>query len=349
MKERVVPFRARDGFQCNLINVRGRERPEKGPVLLVHGAGVRANIFRAPSGRTLVDALVDRGFDVWLENWRASIDFPRNEWTLDQAAVFDHPAAVETVIHETGASELSAVIHCQGSTSFMMSALAGLVPQVTTVVTNAVSLHTVVPRWSHLKLDYAIAPVGQLTRYLDPQWGLRAPTLTAKAVNAVVQLTHRECHNPVCKEVSFTYGSGFPALWRHENLNDETHEWLKGEFAAVPMTFFKQIRKCVDVGHLVAVDGLGELPRDFTAQPPRTNARFVFFTGTKNRCFLPQSQSESFRWFDHHRPGHHGLHELPGYSHLDVFMGKEAARDVFPMMIAELDPNQRRPVAAERR
>ena len=77
---------------------------------------------------------------------------------------------------------------------------------------------------------------GHLTRYLDPQWGLRAPTLTAKAVNAVVQLTHRECHNPVCKEVSFTYGSGFPALWRHENLNDETHEWLKGEFAAVPMT-----------------------------------------------------------------------------------------------------------------
>ena len=339
MSERIVPFRAGDGLECNLINVRGSDRPEKGPVILVHGAGVRANIFRAPSGRTLVDSLVDAGYDVWLENWRASIDLPPNEWTLDQAAVFDHPAAVETVVRETGAPELRAVIHCQGSTSFMMSALAGLVPQVRTIVTNAVSLHTIVPRWSHLKLDYAIAPVGRLTRFLNPQWGLDAPTLTAKTINAVVQLTHHECRNPVCKEVSFTYGSGFPALWRHENLNDETHEWLKGEFAAVPMTFFNQIRRCVDVGHLVGVDGRGELPADFTAQAPRTDARFAFFAGDKNRCFLPRSQVESFRWFDHHRPGYHALHELPGYGHLDVFMGKDAARDVFPVMLAELNRN----------
>src|SRR5919198_1396123 len=62
MNERVVPFRARDGFEANLINVRGTSKPEKGPVLLVHGAGVRANIFRAPSGGTIVDALVDAGY-----------------------------------------------------------------------------------------------------------------------------------------------------------------------------------------------------------------------------------------------------------------------------------------------
>ncbi len=81
------------------------------------------------------------GWDVWLENWRASIDIPHNHWTLDQAAVYDHPRAVQTVCTQTGASEIKAVIHCQGSTSFMMSALAGLVPQVTTIVSNAVSVH----------------------------------------------------------------------------------------------------------------------------------------------------------------------------------------------------------------
>ena len=43
-------------------------------ILLVHGAGVRANIFQAPVRTTLVDLLVEHGFDVWLENWRASID-----------------------------------------------------------------------------------------------------------------------------------------------------------------------------------------------------------------------------------------------------------------------------------
>ena len=53
-----------------------------------------------------------------------------NEWTLDQAAIHDHPAAVRKVVEETGAEKVKAIIHCQGSTSFMMSALAGLVPEV---------------------------------------------------------------------------------------------------------------------------------------------------------------------------------------------------------------------------
>ena len=34
---------------------------------------------------------------------------------------------------------------------------------------------------------------------------------------------------------------------------------------------------------------------------------------------------------------HHSLHVLPTYSHLDMFMGKSAARDVFPIIIDELD------------
>jgi pimeloyl-ACP methyl ester carboxylesterase len=335
--DRVVPFRSRDGFEANVINVRGANQPTRGPVLLVHGAGVRANIFRAPSGRNLVDTLVEAGYDVWLENWRASIDFAPNQWTLDQAAAYDHPAAVETVARETGSAEVKAVIHCQGSTSFMMSAVAGLVPQVKTIVANAVALHPVVPSWSRLKIHYGIRLVGHLTKYLDPQWGLSAPGVTPKVLNGIVQLTHRECSNPVCKEVSFTYGSGFPALWRHENLNAETHDWLKREFAHVPISFFAQMRTCVSAGRLVSVEPHAGLPRDFTAQPPRTDARFVFFTGLENRCFLPESQVKTFRWFDGHQPGRHALHELPGYSHLDVFMGKDAAGDVFPLMLQELE------------
>jgi hypothetical protein len=335
--ERVVPFRARDGFAANLINVRGPDKAEKGPVLLVHGAGVRANIFRAPSGGNLVDRLLADGYDVWLENWRASIDFEPNEWTLDQAAVNDHPAAVETVVRETGSPTIKAIIHCQGSTSFMMSAVAGLVPQVTTIVANAVTLHPVIPAWSRLKIGYAIPAVGKLTDYLNPQWGLRAPGVMPKVLNGIVRLSHHECSNPVCKQVSFTYGSGFPALWRHENLNDETHDWLQAEFAHVPITFFEQMRKCVAAGRLVSVDRHDELPRDFAAQPPKTNARFVFFTGLENRCFLPESQVRTFQWFESHQPGRHALHELPGYSHLDVFMGRNADRDVFPLMLAELE------------
>lgn len=54
--ERLVPFTAEDGLPCNLIHVQGDNPPRKGPVLLVHGAGVRANIFRAPVQTTIVDS-----------------------------------------------------------------------------------------------------------------------------------------------------------------------------------------------------------------------------------------------------------------------------------------------------
>jgi hypothetical protein len=338
MIDEVVPFRAGDGVELNLIRVRGADPPTRPPVLLVHGAGVRANIFRAPSGRTLVDELVDAGWDVWLENWRASIDVPRRRWTLDEAAVHDHPAAVRTVLDQTAADEVRAVIHCQGSTSFMMSAVAGLLPDVTVVVSNAVSLHPVVNRRARLKLRWMIPPTARVLGYLDPQWGeTGAPWLLPKLITAFVRVTHRECDNMVCKLASFTYGTGEPTLWRHENLNRETHEWLRGEFADVPLTFFEQILRSVEAGHLVAADHHPALPRSFVDGPPKTSARFAFFAGALNACFEPESQLRTHAWFEAHDPGRHTLTIVPNYGHLDIFMGAHAAHDVFPEILSELE------------
>lgn len=336
LQERVVPFTAGDGMACNLINVRGANAPTNGPVILVHGAGVRANIFRAPVETTFVEYLVDRGYDVWLENWRASIDLPPNEWTLDQAALFDHPKAVEKVVQETAADKVKAVIHCQGSTSFMMSAVAGLVPQVDTIVSNAVSLHPVVPKWSGFKLAFVVPIVGLLTRYLNPKWDADAESFIGRFLYRFSQMTHHECDNSVCNQVSFYYGAGFPALWSHENLNDETHDWLRQEFDQVPMTFYKQIVKCVRHGSLIPFDHKSDLPADFAASAPETDARIALFAGEDNLCFLPGSQKRTHEFLQSHRKTD-TLQVLPGYGHLDMFMGRNAARDVFPLMVEELE------------
>jgi len=306
-------------------------------VLLVHGSGVRANIFLPPVERTLVDCLVDAGYDVWLENWRASIDGPPNKWTLDQAALYDHPAAVKRVLEETGAEALKAVVHCQGSTSFMMSAVAGLLPQVTTIVSNAVSLHPIVPRLAAIKQRFGVATFGRFLDYMNPQWGIDAPAGLPRFIDLIVRLTHHECDNAVCKHVSFTYGHGFPTLWSHENLNEATHEWIKGEFAQCSMAFFDQIGTSIQAGRIVAVEGFSALPGDVLAEPPRTEARIAFVTGQDNRCFLPESQVRSFEYFDRLRPNYHSLVLLPGYGHLDVFLGKNAWKDVFPRIVTELD------------
>ncbi len=335
-----VPFTSGDGMVCNLLRVRDPAISSRGPVLLVHGAGVRAQIFSAPTRMNFVRYLCERGYDVWLENWRASIDLPFNRWTLDQAALFDHPVAVRKVVENTGAEFIPAVIHCQGSTSFTMALMAGLLPQVKTVVSNAVSLHTVVPWLSKAKLNFAVPSAAVFIDHLNPQWGLKRSGIMPRFLTAVVELTHHECDNPVCKQVSFAYGTGFPALWSHKNLNDETHEWLKYEFAKVPMSFFKQMARCVNAGHLVSVEGESgsgkKLPADFTKQTPQTDARIAFFSGRDNRCFLPASQRLSYEFFQRTRKDH-AHYEIPGYGHLDMFMGENAARDIFPLMVAELE------------
>lgn len=334
--DEIVPFTAGDGLECNLVHVVGGRGPTRGPVLLVHGAGVRGDIFRSPVPETFVDTLIGEGYDVWLENWRASIDLAPTEWTLDDAAVFDHPEAVRTVSRLTGADSIQAVIHCQGSTSFMMAAAAGLLPQVRTIVANAVSLHPVVPAWSAFKLRFLVPMVGLVTRYMDPGWGEHAPWVAPKMIAGAAKLAHRECRNGVCRMVSFTYGAGSPALWSHDNLNDQTHEWLKAEFGPCPLTFFRQMARCVRRGHLVRVSDRPELPESFVAQEPQTDARIALVAGERNLCFLPESQHRTYEFLEATRPGANALHVVPGYGHLDIFMGRNAAADVFPLLLAEL-------------
>lgn len=284
-----------------------------------------------------MDALLEDGWDVWLLNWRASIDLEPLSWTLGDAAVYDHPAAVDYVLGATGAETLKAVIHCQGSVSFTMAAVAGLLPRVDTVVSNAVSLHPVIPLWSVIKITYLAELLKPFTPCLSPAWGYKSNGYFSRILRSMVKATHHECDNLVCRLVSFTYGSGRPALWSHENLDEATHNWISGEFAEVPFTFLSEMGRSVLARRMVAAGNHPELPANFLAEAPQTDARFSFLAGRNNRCFLPESQERTFAFFQGHRPGRDSLHLLPGYGHLDVFFGARAWADTYPVILKELN------------
>ena len=328
----IFPFKAFDGFQCNLWRLKSNSPSYKEPVLLIHGAGVRSNIFNPPNQKNLLDVLTDAGYDVWLENWRGSMECEKNEWNLDQVADNDHPAAVREICRVTGATSIKAIVHCQGSTSFMISAIKGLIPQVKTIVSNAVSLHPIVPQFSKFKLNYLVPAVKPITKYLNPQWGDYAPDLKAKAFKLLVKLTHPENDTNVGKFVSFTYGTGFPALWELENLTPETKDWIRTEFGNVPLTFFDQIKRSVKQGSLVSAKG----DVNYGSLKPKTDARFVFLTGKLNKCFCSESQLITYTYFNRQKSDYHQLYEFDRYSHLDIFLGKNAAEDVFPTIVKEL-------------
>jgi hypothetical protein len=137
------------------------------------------------------------------------------EYTLDDAAVHDFPAAVRTILEYTDDDRIKAVVHCQGSTSFMMAISAGLLPEVTTVVSNSVSMHPTVPRLMRLKMPVAMMLLRPVISEINAQWGIHAPGFWPKALKLAMKAVHHECDNPVCTMSSFTYGAAHPTLWRH--------------------------------------------------------------------------------------------------------------------------------------
>lgn len=334
---RIVGFAAGDGVPLTLHNVR-RDPGDGGvPVLLIHGTGVRANLFyNAPGRPSVVGSLVDAGFDVWLENWRASIDLGARPYSLDEAALYDHPAAIREVLAHTGAERLRVLAHCQGSTSFVITALAGLAPQVERVVSSAVSLHPVVPPLSRVKLTAMVPLVALGTPYLSAQWGARAPQPFAQAIGAWARLVRRECDDPVCALANYMYGTGPDVLWRHANLDPHTHHWTSREFGWAPVKFLKQIGASVRAGHLVPVDGLPALPASFVADPARIDAPWTFVAGSRNRLFTAESQVRTHAWFDERQPGRHALRVFDGYGHLDLLFGRDSAQVVHPHLVAAL-------------
>ena len=313
LRRRILAVRTEDGRDLTIHNIRGEAEPTAGPVLLQHGTGVRANLFYgSPMPRSIVDVLVAEGYDVWLGNWRGSIDLPECDYTLDEVARFDHPALIAAVLRETGAQTLKAIVHCQGSTSFALACAGGLVPEVTDVVSNAVSFHVDVPRLSKLKLQVLVPVLAFGYKGLDPQWTLRPTALRARLLAAGARAIRRECHEPVCQMANFTYGVGGNILWDHANIDPPTHRWIAREFGWVPITFFQQISRCAAAGHLLAASGFDEIPEDVVASAPRNRPRWTFLAGSANRCFLPRSQERSFAWLDSLEPGRHALVEAPG-------------------------------------
>ncbi|HEX4587788.1 MAG TPA: hypothetical protein VH185_07460 [Mycobacterium sp.] len=330
-------FLAGDKRVLNLKHLAPALRTHKEPVLLVAGTGCRANVFNPPT-ENLLKVLSSKGFDLWLLNWRSSIDFPAVPYTLDDAAVLDMPKAVQAVRDLADADSIKAIIHCQGSCAFMMAITAGLIENVSLVISNSSALHPVMPWQARLKLPIAVAFLNrEKISGINPQWGLYAPRRLPKVLSLYVEATHDECDNPVCKQCSFMYGYGFPTLWRHQNLNDATHDWIMGEFGQVPMSYYGQIADSSVAGELVSMGNYPQkLPPLFTAAPPKTDARFVFMTGDKNQTFLPIGMSRTFEYFERHQPGRHTFQKFADYGHLDVFLGEHSHRDVFPFIVDEL-------------
>jgi cholesterol oxidase len=115
-----------DGTEVRLTRYR---MGDKGPLVLAPGYGNAARAFAVDTVRkNWVQYLGEHGYDVWLLDYRASPDLPSSwtQFTVDDIALRDWPAAIATVRGQTGADSVQAMGHCVGGLSLFMAIGGGL-------------------------------------------------------------------------------------------------------------------------------------------------------------------------------------------------------------------------------
>src|ERR1044071_5382426 len=185
------PFSTADKLGLTLTRfTREGGGPPRDAVLVIHGLTTSMDMFIMPEHYNLVRYLLDHGFrDVWCLDYRMSNRLPYNmqahRYTMDDVALYDHPAAIAEMRKHIGERPVHVISHCLGAVSFTMSLFGQAVRGIRSVVANSVSLTPRVPLWSRVKLVVAPFVVERLLNqpYMSPSWN-ENPRITVGAIFA---------------------------------------------------------------------------------------------------------------------------------------------------------------------
>jgi cholesterol oxidase len=303
-------------------------------VLLLHGLGNSSRIFSLDTVDTnLVEYLTAAGYDVWLLDSRASSELAAAEFDGDTLARCDYPAAVRTVREATGAAAVDVVAHGFGAVTAAAALLAGM-EGVRSLLCAQAALHLDVPATARVKAGLHIPAlldalgVDHLTAYTDQRAGWLDELFNASLRLRPLAADER-CRSPVCHRITFIYGLAY----EHDRLNAATHDTLHELFGTTSVRALEHLARIVRSGHLVDAEGNDR----YLPHLQRLVLPVTLLHGSDNATLLPEGTRRSLALLsEHNGAALYRRHVLPGYGHLDCLIGKEAARDVFPLIAAHL-------------
>jgi cholesterol oxidase len=307
----------------------------KGPVVLAGGFAMSIHSFVIETIDTnLARYLVERGYDVWLLDYRASRDLPsaKKEFSLDDIAREDWPEAVEEVRRVAKAETVQAFGHCVAAVTLQMALASGMQG-----VRSAVcGQFTLFPTGSILNKVKAFFHVGDLMawaglRFVGNPTRFDAPDALVDLVLRPLPLaTEERCGLAECRWINAIYG----CTHRHAQLNDITHESLPGMFGVGNVKALRHLSRMTKKGRAVTFEG----GNDYFEHPERLAIPILFLHGDRNYIFMPEGSARTVRWLRRKNgPGLYRRIVLKGYAHLDTIIGRNAARDVFPHIVEHLD------------
>ena len=306
----------------------------KGPVVVSPGFGTSTLAYTIDTvDANLPECLSAAGYDVWLFDYRASPDLAsaRTQFTLDDIAKRDYPAAIAKVREVTGAPTVQVMAHCIGSMTFLMAMLAGL-QGVRSAISSALTLYPVSPLANRIRAGLDLgqllvaAHVDTMTTDFDRE----------KAVDVLIDNilklfpSKEQCTSAVCRRILGIYGD----VYKHAQLNEATHLAMHEMFGVANVRTFNHISLIVRTGHPVDKDG-GET---YMNHLDRLAIPITFLHGAENNLFLPEGSAQTMKALAYANDAklYHRI-EFQNYAHMDCFIGKSASTDIFPTIVTELD------------
>ena len=333
-----------DGFKILLTRYQGGRR---GPVILAPGFSVKASSFAIDTvGQNLVEFLCGNDYDVWLFDYRASADSgsPAKAFTIDDIAQIDWPAAVDFVRARSGVADVQVLAHCVGSMSLLMALLSGM-QGVRSVISSSLTLHPVTNWLSYLKVDLDVVRLLERMSQFDGAFNVVPPTDTGQAAEQVM-FEHEidfvawnvpvppgeECKNPVCRRIFTIFGPSFA----HAQLNHATHTAMLEMFGRVAIAPFEHLSLMMQRQKAVDHTGANSYLKPELAH--RLALPISFITGMHNKIFDPETIARTHHWVTKQNgPDHYTRHVFENYAHMDMFIGRNAATDVFPYLLQQLE------------
>jgi cholesterol oxidase len=307
---------------------------KKGPVVLSPGFGTSTLAYTIDTvDANLPEVLGAAGYDVWLFDYRASPELAsaRTQFTLDDIAKQDYPAAIAKVREVTGAPNVQVMAHCIGSMTFLMAMLAGL-QGIRSAISSALTLYPISPIANRIRAGLDLgqllvaAHVETLTTDFD-----RSRAFDVLIDNILKLFPSKEqCDSAVCRRILGIYGD----VYKHAQLNDATHRAIHEMFGVANVRTFNHISLIVRTGHPVDKDG-GDT---YMNHLDRLAIPITFLHGKLNNLFLPEGSLNTLKTLAYANDAKlYQRFEFADYAHMDCFIGKTASTDVFPTIVRELD------------
>ncbi|KAF9881347.1 glucose-methanol-choline oxidoreductase [Colletotrichum karsti] len=331
-------------------------------LFLIPGAAVDHQIYALPTIKyNAVNYFTRAGYRVFISVHRiGQLMVAQNNWTTYDARL-DLQACIEHIRENYSEdnsrdNKIYAIAHCMGSVAFSCGLLDGTIPGnwIQGITCSQVFMN---PIWSTLNMAKVMAgpiPLDKMYKMILGNWfscsTAKDDSILQRALNEVLRLYPEErkeiCNNASCHRCTLVFGR----CWNHANLNEATHRQIDRFFGGVNMTQLQLLMRQGFEGHVMTN---GPLFQPLTTPQNIRRLRgipIMLFVGRDNAVLTPEATERTYEILCDTFGSRGGERDggvsgglqyrrrvVPGYGHLDCWMGRNAWKDVYPFVREEVD------------